>query len=204
LGDSERTDPRSRAIPAETSAPDDRGVEAFVDAVNTVQRLSLFPWCLGRWKRQGRPAGLFAYVFVGSWIGIEAISLLAVGLTSSIAVAIAAATICVYRYADLIAWYLHFLFDWKHDVRVGAERNLLLLFANFAELTLIGAVILAGAGDLSAGDAWLRAFSTLTFSTFPRGGFWTDASIVALACAALLLVAGGLSVILSNVARKFR
>lgn len=187
-------------IGGSVSIGQDIGVTYFVRALKKAQRISPYEWWKERWIAKGRDAGLFAYAYVALLLLMEAAALLSMRWSVVMMLAVAFGA---YRYVLLVLWWLLFLFDHEFTRVVRFERNLLLLILNIVELSLVGAVFIAAASGEGRGGAWFDAFSVLTFYNLPGGGFGRSAASVALACSALLLVAGGLSVILSKVATKF-
>lgn len=113
-------------------------------------------------------------------------------------------TLVAFRAQELVRVYLELLLEWEHDTSLRMERNLTLLFLNFIEFTLLGAIALFLTSDVTMSASWYDAFTALTLYGLPHGGSFLHHVVgVGLARSALLLLACGLAVILTQVASKF-
>jgi hypothetical protein len=201
---------RPRLFPASDPPPKgwDPGAAWVVQRVLRPYRNLAFFFYAGqrRWQSEGRQKATYAWPYVLGCISLEAVALVVVRDFHHVAaVKLIAYFLIVFRAAELGRVYLELLLEWVHDTSLRMERNLVLLFVNFIEFTLLGAIgLFLTTPHVGMAADWYDAFAELTLYGLPHGGsFSRHVVCVVLALAALLLLACGLAVILTHVASKF-
>ena len=113
--------------------------------------------------------------------------------------------LAAWRLADIANFYVGLFFDRRQNLLAGFERSLLCLVGNFVETVVATAVLLEAAAGDSRTDAWVHALSILTFVALPfNADPWPVVVESVAAFIALLLTAGGLSMLVGAIGGKFR
>jgi hypothetical protein len=116
-------------------------------------------------------------------------------------VTILIAALALWCAAVIIVWYVKLLLDRAHDL-LSAERNLLFLILNSAEVVLALALLLAlGGGTMPS--AVLDALSALTLNGVVYGGGWAATAEVLGTVAGLALLAAGLALLIGLIQERF-
>jgi hypothetical protein len=113
----------------------------------------------------------------------------------------------VVRMLDLTRWYADLLLDRAHNNLISGERSLSLVFLNLIEVMLIGAIWLRAAGQPdSAGSALYDSFLLVAQLANPMHvtGLWIRLGTVAIEVASLVLLAGGVALLVSEIGEKLR
>jgi hypothetical protein len=86
----------------------------------------------------------FNYLYVSEWFVIFAgLSTLQAFVGSGLWVTALVAALVLWRGSEIIVWYAKMLLDWGHKLLLSAERNLLFLIANTAEMAWILALLIS-------------------------------------------------------------
>jgi hypothetical protein len=110
----------------------------------------------------------------------------------------------LYRYYDLILWWLLVLIDRRQKLLASFERNVLLLMGNIAELAVIEVILLVAAGQRGVADPLFDAFFVTTLVGLPpRESAWIGAASAMGVFASLLLFAGGVSLLVGLISERF-
>jgi hypothetical protein len=110
----------------------------------------------------------------------------------------------IYRYCDLVLWWLLVLIDRKQKRFSSFERNVLLLMGNVIELIVIEVMLLVAAGQSGiAAPLFDGFFVTTLVSLPPRTSAWVGSAEALGVFAALLLFAGGVALLVGLIAGRF-
>lgn len=123
-----------------------------------------------------------------------------------------AVAIGAYRMVDIVSFHSLLLLSRSatDNTVAGYERNLILLGGNLMEISLICAIWFRAAGSPTALEAWYNGFLTATLVSAPAASqslagppAETAVPAVLTVAAAIVLLLGGLSTLLSLIGRKF-
>ena len=126
----------------------------------------LYEW-LCRWTPLG-PVHL-AYPYVLGWLALLVAILLTDDwwISNSVAVGILVG-VAAYRAFDITRWLLDFFLDRSHWAIVSAERNLVFVVLNLAEVAVIGAIWFRATDAAStSGAALFQGFTLVTQLGYP-------------------------------------
>jgi hypothetical protein len=182
----------------------DPGVRVIVRVLDALEKWVLYEW-LCRWKPLRTE--YLAYPYVIGWLVVLAATLLTSRWWSTAEVAVAIVVVlAAYRGFDITRWWIDFLLDRKHWAVVSAERNLVFVAVNLAEVAIIGAIWLRAADAAStAGTAMFQGFTLVTQLGYPQADTaWSKIAIAVTEFMALLLLFGGVTSLLAVVADKIR
>ena len=118
-----------------------------------------------------------------------------------------AAGVGLYRYAEIVVWWLKALFDRGHRFLISVERNLLFLLLDaFAVITVVAYLLRAERPETAASKDWITGLTTVTLGGAPDvddAGVWLQLGVVAGTFAGLLLIASGLAALVGLIGEKF-
>jgi hypothetical protein len=159
-----------------------------------------------RWAARGRSPLYFNYAYAAAWA--LALTALVVLTAAWPVIAIAAAVLASYRFAEIAVWYAKLLFDSGHRLILSAERNLLFLTIDAtATVIIIGLWLAAVPGDGSAQiPEWSGALQTFTLNGTPDGfsGWQADVATLLGTVGGLLLIGAGLALLVGLVSERFK
>jgi hypothetical protein len=183
-------------------------LRVVLDALLVItQKVVPYGYLQRRWTDSGRRSADFTPVYTLAWLAVLAttygLSPLWVGGSWELAPVL---FVAAFRYVDLTVWYLALLLRRTHRRFAPVERNVLLLILDGFTLVFVAAIFLRAAGvGSSATESWFDAFFLMTLTDVPpRTGFWEDVALFAGLSSGLLLIVGGVTIVLSTVATRFR
>jgi hypothetical protein len=146
----------------------------------------------------------FNYLYVSEWFVIFAgLSTLQAFVGSGLWVTALVAALVLWRGSEIIVWYAKMLLDWGHKLLLSAERNLLFLIANTAEMAWILALLIS-LHTHSLRESWISALTLVTLNPQVDVSGWVSVATVVGTIASLTLLIAGLAVVLGIIGDRFR
>ena len=190
----------------------DPGVRWLVWGLGVIQAAlvvrPLAGWVANRLSR-GQPGHStnFNYAYVIGWLVVLAAFWVGPNFSQARWPLLAAAGVGLYRYVEIVVWWLKALFDRGHRFLISVERNLLFLLLDaFAVITTVAYLFRAGVPSTAGSKDWITALTAVTLSGAPdlaEAGVWVQLGVVAATFGGLLLIASGLASLVGLIADKF-
>jgi len=117
------------------------------------------------------------------------------------------ALLVLWRFLEVIVWYLKLLLDRTHRYLFSPERNLLfLILDSFIAVTVTATLLVPADGPSSLVPTWVDSLSVITLNGRPDGysGGWADGATVVGMLLGLALIGAGLALLVGLVGEKFK
>jgi hypothetical protein len=173
--------------------------------LDLTRHVVLYGHLLKTWTARGRSSRDFTPAYTLAWLlvlaAVYSLSPIWAGRTWTY---LPVLLIAAWRYLDLTLWYLGLLINSRHTRFAPVESNVLFLILDLLTIVFVGAILLRMTSSAYSIDGgWFSAFFLTTLTEIPpRLDFWDGVSQVMVASAGLLLLAGGLTVVLSVVSKR--
>jgi hypothetical protein len=145
-------------------------------------------------------AGFWLPVVVGAYVGIGYVD-------RQSAWAWLLAAVVLWRFLEIIVWYLKLLIDQTHRFLISAERNLLFLSTDaFVAVTTTATLLRLAKESSSLVPAWVDGLGVLTLNGRPAGyaGGWADGATVVGTLLGVALIGAGLALLVGLIQSKFK